>query len=141
MSDWAERFLNTFERWAKTRGDILGAAIVGSFARGEETPASDIDLVVLTTTPADYLMCTEWASTFGVVQSEKQEDWGAIRSLRIRYIGGREVEYGFTLPAWASMPPDDGTRAVARRGIRVLVDPLGMLAALCHEVALAPGSD
>jgi len=74
-------------------------------------------------------------SAFGIVQGEEREDWGAVRVLRVWYLGGREVEYGFTLPAWASIPPDDGTRIVARGGFRVLFDPRGILEVLRREVA------
>jgi len=50
-----EPFLDTFAGWAKTRGDILGVAVVGSYARGTTSPTSDLDLLVLTTSPVDYL--------------------------------------------------------------------------------------
>jgi predicted nucleotidyltransferase len=135
VANWTEHFFDAFARWAEARGDIVGAAVVGSFARGTASPTSDIDLVVLTTVPAEYLAHTEWTSAFGIVQREEREDWGAVRALRVWYLGGREVEYGFTLPAWASIPPNDGTRIVARGGIRVLFDRQGVLDALCREIA------
>jgi predicted nucleotidyltransferase len=134
LENRSQHFFHAFAGWAATRGDIVGVALVGSFARGTATSTSDIDLLVLTTAPTDYLAQTKWVHAFGVVQREQQEDWGAVRSLRVWYVDGREVEYGFTLPAWANVPPDDGTRAVASGGIRVLFDPLGVLEALCTEI-------
>jgi hypothetical protein len=134
VANWTEHFFNAFARWAESRGDVVGAALVGSFARGTPNPTSDIDLVVLTTVAAEYLAHTEWTSAFGIVQREEQEDWGAVRVLCVWYLGGREIEYGFTRPAWASVPPDEGTRAVASGGVRVLFDRWGVLEALCREV-------
>jgi len=54
-----DHFLHAFARWAEARGDIVGAAVVFSFARGTASPTSDRDLVVLTTVPAEYLAHTE----------------------------------------------------------------------------------
>jgi hypothetical protein len=133
--NWTDHFFVDFARWAETRQDIVGVAVVGSFARGAPSPASDIDLVVLTTEPAEYLAHTEWASGFGMVQCKRREEWGGVRVLRVWYVGGREVEYGFALPTWASVPPDPGTRSVASLGIHVLFDRLGVLEGLRREIA------
>jgi len=135
VAGWAEHFFDTFASWAETRGDILGVAVVGSFARGTPSPTSDIDLLVLTTSPEEYLADTEWASAFGTARREGQERWGAVQALRVWYVGGREVEYGFAQPTWASVSPDEGTRAVASRGIRVLFDRLGVPEALHRDSA------
>jgi len=135
VENWAEHFLDALTRWVGNRGDIVGVAVVGSFARGTASPTSDIDLIVLTTAPAEFLAHTEWASAFGVVQRQQQEDWGIVRVLRTWYVGGREVEFGFALPAWASVPLDGGTRAVATGGLRVLFDRSGVFEALRREIA------
>jgi hypothetical protein len=135
VENWAGEFLDAFTRWAETRGDILGVAVVGSVARGTASPSSDIDLIVLTPAPGEFLAHTDWASAFGIVQRQQQEEWGTVQVLRAWYLGGCEVEFGFALPAWASVPTDEGTRAVAMGGLRVIFDRSGVFEALRREIA------
>jgi predicted nucleotidyltransferase len=135
VENWAEHFLDAFKRWAETDSDILGVAVVGSFARGTASPSSDIDLMVLTIAPVRFLAHTEWATAFGIVQRQQLEDWGAVQVLRAWYLDGREVEFGFALPAWASVPAEGGTRSVVKGGLRVLFDRGGVFEVLRREIA------
>ncbi|MBD3160817.1 MAG: hypothetical protein GF346_01585 [Candidatus Eisenbacteria bacterium] len=108
-------------RWAEGRTDIRALALVGSHARGTARPDSDIDLVVLSTEPVRYLGRTEWVSLFGEVARISLEDWGEVRSVRVVYQNGTEVEFGIADPAWAAVPLDRGTADVLGDGCRILL--------------------
>jgi len=49
--DQVELFLRDFGTWASSQPDILGVALVGSFARNAATTTSDVDLVILARDP------------------------------------------------------------------------------------------
>src|SRR6185437_11143668 len=119
-------FLEEFSRWTAGRPEILSAALVGSHSRGTATPDSDVDLVILCNMPQD-LLAGDWQKRFGDVASLRIEDYGALKSLRVRYRGGLEVEFGFALPSWAKLPLDASTRAVLADGACILYDPSRVL--------------
>jgi predicted nucleotidyltransferase len=58
--------------------DILGVALVGSYARDKAKIDSDVDLVLLASNPKDYIDQTEWTKEFGDVKTFKFEDWGLV---------------------------------------------------------------
>lgn len=130
-------FLDTVQQWAASQADIAAVVLVGSYARGAARPDSDIDLVVLTTTPAKYTSDQDWLNTFGqVTQQASLEDWGRVQSWRVFYEGGPELELGISTPDWADLHPiDAGTRQVIADGAWVVYDPQGILAALIRAVA------
>jgi len=115
-------FIEDFMRWSKRRRDIRAVALVGSYARETATETSDIDLVIITEEPDEYLTNTEWLRVFGRVIAQKVEDYGRLTSLRVWYESGLEVEYGFTTCEWANTPLDEGTRQVIEDGMRVLFE-------------------
>jgi predicted nucleotidyltransferase len=122
-------FLSAIARWGATQPDVTGVALVGSYARGSATSSSDIDLVVLTSCPGQYIKHTDWAKAFGHVRRQQTEDWGKVTSLRIWYEDGLEVEYGLATPEWATPPLDEGTRRVIEDGMLVLFGRDGLLRA------------
>jgi len=105
----------------------LAVALVGSQARGTAGPDSDVDLVILARDPHVYLEETAWAGCFGQVEKKQLEDYGRVRSLRVWYSGGLEVEFGFTTESWAALPLDAGTRQVMMDGMRVLFERVPIL--------------
>jgi predicted nucleotidyltransferase len=115
-------FFEEISSWAATRSDILGIALVGSHANGTPRPDSDIDLVVLCSAPT-RLLDGEWVSRFGDVRSSAVEDYGALKSLRVFYRSGLEVEFGLAGADWARTPLDPGTQSVLAGGAQVLYDP------------------
>jgi len=115
-----ERFLEQVAAWAGKEVGVETVLLVGSYARGAATPASDIDLVLLVTDPRSYLEDPGWAGAFGAVERSTVEDWGKVSSLRAWYADGPEVEFGFATPDWMASPLDDGTRKVLEDGFRVL---------------------
>ncbi len=113
--------------WAEGRHDIRALALVGSHARGDARPDSDIDLVVLCSEPLRYLRSTEWVAAFGPVRRSRLEDWGKVRSIRVWYRDGAEVELGIAGLDWAELPLDRGTSDVLRGGSAILLDRDGLL--------------
>lgn len=101
---------------------------MGSRARGDASPDSDVDLVVLTSAPSLYLSSFSWAATFGSYSSCSVEDWGAVQSVRVFYSSGLEVEAGIALPSWIGPPVPGTSAAVLRSGCRVLFDRTGAIA-------------
>jgi len=122
-------FIEDFMRWSKKRRDIRAVALVGSYAREAATEASDVDLVIITEKPQEYIANTEWIGAFGRAIAQKVEDYGKLTSLRVWYESGLEVEYGFTVREWAKTPLDKGTKRVIDDGMRVLFE---------KEVLLSP---
>lgn len=132
-------FLQGVTAWAGRQPSIMGVALVGSHARGEARPDSDIDLVLLCTNPSDFLDQPAWLQRFGELERWQTECWGRVTSLRVHYHAGFEVEFGITTPAWAELPVDAGTRGVVAHGMRTLLDRDGLLARLLHAVCTSTG--
>ena len=122
-----QHFLAAIKAWAEDQPDIQGVLLVGSHARGTARPDSDVDLVVLTTSPERYLDSISFAEKFGPVSKWAKEDWGAVTSMRVWYQHGLEVEYGIALPAWAALPLDPGTHQVISDGMQIIFDRDGSL--------------
>ena|ERR1700687_2296696 len=129
-----EAFLFAVERWARAQADIEGVGLVGSHARGAATEQSDVDLIILTTKRERYFLDQTWVSLFGDTGRSQVEEWGKLKSLRIHYMNGLEVEYGFSTPEWANSPLDEGTLRVVSDGIKVLYDPNGLLSRLQLQI-------
>jgi predicted nucleotidyltransferase len=127
-------FLNSVTDWAIHQPTLSGVALVGSHARGEARPDSDIDLVLLCTPPNAFLDDISWVRLFGEVATCQTEEWGRVTSLRVSYRNGLEVEFGLTTPAWTRFPIDAGTRQVVSNGMRILLDKEGTLGRLLEAV-------
>ena len=128
-------FLEEVAAWAATRSDIIALCLVGSYARGIARRGSDVDLMMLSSCPT-ALLSGDWPSLFGEVESRIVEDYGAVKSLRVFYREGAEVEFGIAARDWAWVPLDEGTRDVLTDGVRVLYDPEQLLA-VARLVAVA----
>ena len=115
-------FIEDFMRWSKKRKDIRAVALVGSYARETATEVSDVDLVILTESPNEYITDTEWIKVFGRAITKEVEKYGKLTSIRVWYESGLEVEYGFTTRDWATPPLDKGTKQVIDNGMRVLFE-------------------
>ena len=121
-------FLEAVSKWAESREDILGLALIGSHARDEARPDSDIDLTVLCESIDALVSDQDWAGLFGEIRKIGTERYGPTRSVRVFYENGLEVEFGIAEDSWVKLPLDSGTRRVISDGIRVLYDPGGLLA-------------
>jgi hypothetical protein len=129
-------FLEHLTAWTVTQSDIFAVLLVGSYARSAARTDSDMDIVMITSTPQHYLQNDTWLSNFGQVTQVQDEDWGLVQSRRVFYADGLEVEFGITTPQWANTDPvDDGTRRVISDGARVVYDPGGILASLIQLIS------
>ena len=72
-------------------------ALVGSYARNAAVNELDIDLVILTHRPQEYLKDLPRIKRFDVPEKHQTEDYGKLTSLRVWYQNGVEVEYGITM--------------------------------------------
>jgi uncharacterized protein len=139
--DEVERLLDAVRRWAVGQADLRAVALVGSWARGTARADSDVDVVLLTDTPAVYLDDERWIATFGATGVVRTQEWGVVTERRLAMASGLEVEFGVTSPEWASTQPlDAGTHAVASDGLVALYDPKGLLAELVEVVSPTPSS-
>jgi uncharacterized protein len=129
-----------FIGWASGQPDIVGIVLVGSYARRTATKESDIDVMILTSEVGRYFQEQRWAEMFGNVKLIREEDWGKVRTLRIFYREGIEIEFNFTLPDWAALPPDPGTDKVVSDGMQILLDPQGLLKSLERALRSLPDS-
>jgi hypothetical protein len=97
----AEKIISLSSHWFQGRDDVLGIALVGSYARGAARSGSDIDLVILCTAPQVYRTNMTWPSVlpWGViglsVRSMRDQDYGILWSRHVMLSSGLEVEYGF----------------------------------------------
>jgi hypothetical protein len=123
--------------WATTHSGIQALALVGSWARGEATMSSDIDMVVLTDDMEAFCASTAWIRSATGQHGEivRSKAWGPLSERRVELASGLLVEYGFARTSWASTDPlDEGTAAVVTHGFRILYDSAEMLQRLAAAV-------
>jgi len=131
-----EAFLERAARWAEARPDVVAAGLAGSWARGDATDASDVDVIVLAENPAAFTESDDWAGGLRATAVVRRRSWGAITERRVALPSGLEVEVGIGEQSWAAVEPlDPGTAEVVRDGFRILHDPHGLLARLVAALA------
>jgi uncharacterized protein len=126
-----EKMLALIMAWAHSRTDILALALVGSRARGDARPDSDVDLVLLASEPQAFRHDETWPGEIawrnGGVVHQHDADYGAAWSRHIEVDNG-EIEFAFAGEAWAAVDPvDAGTARVISDGCRILVDKTNLL--------------
>lgn len=115
--------------WARDHDDVVGLALIGSYARDEARPDSDVDFSILSENAALLIDNQEWTKRFGKPCKVMTEQYGPSVSVRVFYEHGWEVEFGVVSPHWAKVPLDSGTNRVISDGIRILYDPSGLFRA------------
>ncbi len=138
MSDRIQAFLSAFTEWAAAQEDIRAIALLGSHARNTGREDSDVDLVIVATTPERYLLNTEWTERYGTIKRQQVENYGKLSSLRGWYVGGPEIEFGLTDETWAGVPIDTGTSDVIARGMQVLFERDSILSRLKPSAPIFP---
>jgi predicted nucleotidyltransferase len=130
-----EEVIRGVTRWAGRRDDVVGVLLVGSCARDDAGPESDVDIVLLSHDTGRYAG-TDWADDLELGDAAGTREWGRITEHRFVTSSGLEVDLGVGPLEWADISPiDPGTRQVVNDGARVLHDPTGILAMLlrlCH---------
>jgi predicted nucleotidyltransferase len=123
-------------RWSAKRSDVAGLLLVGSCARGVARPDSDVDLLLLSTTPERYAADDAWLRELSLGEVVRVRAWGPVTEWRHVTASGLEVEVCVGSTAWARTDPvDAGTRRVVTDGARSLHDPSGMLGELIRACA------
>lgn len=130
LSNEIAAIIGRVRRWAEDRSDVVGLLLVGSCARGEARPGSDIDLVLLDSRQDRY-SDSSLAEELGFEELVRNRSWGALTEWRFVTGSGLEVEINVGSPGWASVEPvDPGTRRVIAEGASILSDPTGTLSRL-----------
>jgi len=127
-------FFNQINTWSESQSNIIAIALVGSYARGEATESSDVDLVIITSSPEAMINNPAWIENFGCPNKSNFEDWGKVQSIRAFYPDGLEVEFGITDINWLARPMDEGTVSVIKNGIQVVYEREGYLSAKLGEI-------
>ena len=127
--------------WALTEDAIRSVALIGSWARMEAGPDSDIDLIILCRDPSQFRRQTAWLAEIGWAGrgfepiGARDEDYGDVWSKRVTLAPDIEVEIGFALTDWARIDPvDPGTRQVVAGGCQPLLDRDGDMRALLEAL-------
>ncbi|BAY80843.1 hypothetical protein NIES267_03080 [Calothrix parasitica NIES-267] len=152
--------LEQVKNWAEKRSEILALALVGSYARGEATLESDIDLMVIASDTDvfrqnyDWMHQINWESINYKIQKWNDADYGVVWSRHIYLCNSKsnsksssknnlfndltnklKVEISFGLPIWASIQPiDSGTFGVVSRGCKIIYDPQDILTNLVSKI-------
>jgi ribosomal protein S18 acetylase RimI-like enzyme len=119
----AEKYIEKVRQWAFAEESILALALVGSHARQQARPDSDIDFVIISDDVAILEKAISWLNRFGTVERQAKEKWGSVTAIRVFYDDGQEIEFGLALKSWAAIPVDAGTKRVVKDGIVILKDP------------------
>ena len=131
------RIVRSVAEWATEQSDIVGVAIVGSWARDQARMESDLDLVILTDDRERYLSDGAWvrAALGEPAELIRTQRWGPLTERRVALPSGLEIEFGFVPPGWASVDPvDPGTARVVADGCSPVHDPLGAFTRLIAAV-------
>jgi len=125
---------NQINAWSESQSNIIAIALVGSYARGEATESSDVDLLIITSSPEAMINNPAWIENFGRPNKVNFEDWGKVQSIRSLYPNGLEVEFGITGKNWLAQPIDEGTVSVIKDDIQVVFEREGYLSAKLDEI-------
>jgi uncharacterized protein len=118
------KFLQAVTEWASSNAQITGVLLVGSRVRENARPDSDVDLIFIVHDHSNFVSECKWLERFGTVKSESYEDWGGVKTRRVFFEEGIEVEFNFAHSSWASINPvDPGTYRVVSDGAKILYDP------------------
>jgi hypothetical protein len=143
MADIAQvdHILDLVTAWGRSRSDISGLAVVGSWARGTARPASDIDLILLVCDPHAFRSDTLWLRDLRWGEDDVVDwldvEYGRAWSRHVRLKSSREIEFTFCGPEWsATEPVDPGTAEIVSTGCWILLDKFRLFKNLL--VAVSP---
>jgi predicted nucleotidyltransferase len=129
----AARVVSEVREWARGDDRVRAAALVGSYARGTERMASDVDLVILADDPDPLTNASWFVALHPGARLVRSQRWGPIQERRYRLRSGLLVEFGFASVDWATMPLEAGTRRVLEDGHSILFDD-GILTAASEAI-------
>jgi aminoglycoside 6-adenylyltransferase len=124
-------FLAAFVKWTEEQRDVHALLLLGSRAR-TDTPAdewSDVDLALVVDEPDRYLGDERWVEAFGrpLLTFVEPTAVGRAFERRVLYEDGLDVDVAVFTPEWLRLAAEDPEAAgVIKRGVRVLVDRIGL---------------
>jgi uncharacterized protein len=135
-----DQVLAPVSAWACSRPDVLGLALVGSWACGRARQDSDVDLVLLVSEPQMFRRDERWMAEIRWfdrrVVGWHDADYGVAWSRHVRLQPACEIEFTFCDPSWAATDPvDPGTATVVSGGCRPLLDKAGLFEGLLAVTA------
>ena len=143
--DRVDLILAALGDWTRLRSDLSAAALVGSWARGEASPGSDLDALILTADRDRFQSSTAWVEEIDWHRAQSKvvgwqdRRYGLVWSRHLRLDPAGEVEMTFALPSWADRDPiDPGTRRVVRDGLKVLSDRADLFGRLLEPDRVTP---
>ncbi len=119
----AETYIEKVRQWVYAEDKVSALALVGSHARQQAGPASDIDFVIISGDVAQLEKDDSWLNQFGTVACQVKEKWGSVTAIHVFYADGQEIEFGLAAKSWAAIPVDVGTKRVVQDGMVILKDP------------------
>jgi len=128
-----DKFLSLLTQWANTDNNIISAVIVGSVARNEARPDSDIDVLIITNEIERYSKDLAWLNNFKRYESIRFEVWGPVHCIRV-FFDECEAEFNFVKPFWAGIPVDPETAKVVSGGITLIKDTNNLVMKLISAV-------
>jgi predicted nucleotidyltransferase len=127
--------------WLEGRNDLRALALVGSWARGNPEPGSDLDLIIVANDPEKLHVPDVWLRDIPFATAAFEIDryvtrrYGNVWSCHVHLEPNAQVELTFAAPAWANIdPPDPGTTFIVADAFRIIVDKDGALQRLCAAV-------
>ena len=135
-----DQVLAPVSAWARSRPDVLGLALVGSWACGRARQDSDVDLLLLVSEPQIFRRDERWMAEIRWLDRRvvgwHDVDYGVAWSRHVRLQPACEIEFTFCDPSWAATDPvDPGTATVVSGGCRRLLDKAGLLEGLLAVTA------
>ena len=125
----AHRLLHDLTAWARHQPHVQALALVGSYARGHERTASDVDVLVLTQDTNAHPFAGGWFQQLRPgSRLVRTAVFGPVHEQRYRLRCGLLVEIDLAPTSWAQVPLDAGTHRVLADGHRTLHDPHALLA-------------
>jgi predicted nucleotidyltransferase len=135
-----EQILAPISAWARSRSNVHGLALVGSWARGSARRDSDIDLMLLVPEPRTFRSDEHWLAEIdwadGRAAGWHDAEYGSAWSRHVELEPHCKIEFTFSTPRWAATDPiDAGTAKVVSDGCRILVDKTHLFGNLLTAVS------
>jgi predicted nucleotidyltransferase len=121
MNKTIERIRNSTIVLCKCDPNIIAVLLVGSYARNEQKEGSDINLVIITEEKEKLIQEDKWIKMYGDPKKAEVEEWGDIKSLRVKY-EEYEIEFGIGTKRWIRIPLEKGTEKVLKDGYIILFE-------------------
>ena len=123
-----EQIIAAVKTWVM-RSQIYSFAVVGSWARKQAHPDSDLDLMFLSSNPKLFFEDTTWLNDIPwdnlnlIIKRYYDRTYGVVRSRHLVFQSGQRIEFSFGNLDWAKTNPiDPGTYQVVSNGIRIISD-------------------